>query len=115
KCQPIFKNTLDPSVMFFMNSSPILSHVDIQVVLPTPERAFTTLITSGMSDRPMTTPKGQESRAYTELVLSLLQDWPLDEDSLRDERFYWPIRLLKTLARFPHEYKTWIFAKNTIP
>ena len=63
----------------------------------------------------MTTPKGQESRAYTELVLSLLPDWPLDEGSLRDERFYWPIRLLKTLARFPHEYKTWLFAKHTIP
>lgn len=90
-------------------------HVDIYVVLPTPKRPFTTLITQGMSDLPMTTPQGQESRAYAELVICLLPDWPLDEVSLRDERFYWPIRLVKTIARFPHEYKTWLFVKHTIP
>jgi hypothetical protein len=31
------------------------------------------------------------------------------------ERWYWPIRWLKTLARLPHEYKTWLSAGHTVP
>ena len=30
------------------------------------------------------------------------------------ERF-WPIQMLKFLARFPHEYKTWLGWGHTIP
>lgn len=90
-------------------------HVDIQVVAPTPKRPLITLITTGMSDKPMTTPKGTEKFAFTELMMCLPKNWPLDQESMKDEKFYWPFRLMKTLARFPHEYKTWLFLDHTLP
>jgi hypothetical protein len=36
-------------------------------------------------------------------------------EELEDERKYWPIRLLKSLARFPHECKTWLGFGHTVP
>lgn len=35
-----------------------------------------------------------------ELMIDLPTDWPLEMESLRDERNFWPIRILKILARF---------------
>ncbi|MCM1253368.1 MAG: suppressor of fused domain protein [Clostridium sp.] len=31
------------------------------------------------------------------------------------DAYYWPIRWLKYLARFPHEYKTWLGTGHTLP
>ncbi len=88
-------------------------HVDIHVIRPTPTRNFYTLVTSGMSDKPMNSPfKGLE---YAELVICLPPTWELSEQSIFDERNYWPIRQLKYLARLPHEFDTWIWATHTIP
>jgi hypothetical protein len=92
-----------------------LVHIDIHIVNPTPERNYFTLITSGMSDLPMTTPKRYENARYTEMVICLPPTWLLDKESLKDESNYWPIRWLKILARFPHEYKTWLHALHTVP
>ena len=36
-----------------------------------------------------------------ELVIALPPDWRLDVESMKEERGYWPIRLLKILARLP--------------
>jgi DNA-directed RNA polymerase subunit RPC12/RpoP len=91
-----------------------LVHVDIYIVAPTAERPYHTLITSGMSDRPMTTPPGVDLPKYAEIVISLPPDWPLTRDALADERNYWPIRMLKTLARFPHEHQTWLGFGHTV-
>jgi hypothetical protein len=33
----------------------------------------------------------------------------------KKENNYWPIRLLKFLARMPHEYQTWLGVSHTIP
>jgi hypothetical protein len=90
-------------------------HVDVHFVKATKQRPFHTLITSGMSDRPMHAPEGAEDYRYSELVISLPPDWPLDEESFKDEQNWWPIRWLKKLARFPHEYDTWIMWGHTIP
>jgi hypothetical protein len=92
-----------------------LVHVDIYNVAPTAERPYHTLVTSGMSDLPMTTPEGTELPRYSELILSLPPDWPLTEEAFAEERNYWPIRLLKTLARLPHEYQTWLGFGHTVP
>lgn len=62
----------------------------------------------------MTVPDPEVPR-YAELVISLPPFWPLDEQSWRDERHYWPVRLLKTLGRLPHEYDTWLGVGHTIP
>jgi Suppressor of fused protein (SUFU) len=92
-----------------------LVHVDIHMVGPTAERPYHTLITSGMSDLPMTTPDGTDLPKYAELMLSLPPDWPLTQEAFADDRNYWPIRTLKTLARLPHEYQTWLGFGHTIP
>lgn len=76
--------------------------VDIHHVPPTKRRNCHTLITTGMSDRPM--PKGA-GVSHGELVMSLPADWPMDEDSLEDGDSAWPLGLLKALGRLPHEQK----------
>ncbi|WP_220498234.1 suppressor of fused domain protein [Rhodopirellula sp. JC639] len=92
-----------------------LVHIDVHWVKPSPERPFHTLVTTGMSDRPMSPPEGAEELAYAELMICLPPDWKLDEQSLSDTANYWPIQWLKYLARFPHEYETWLFDGHTIP
>lgn len=92
-----------------------LVHLDIHVVLPTEERPWTTLVTCGMSARAMTVPEGAEEFSYAELVLSLPPEWPLTKEAFHDEANYWPVRLLKVLARLPHEYETWLGLAHSIP
>lgn len=92
-----------------------LVHIDVFVIKPTPERNFITLITSGMSHRPMQAPPEVAEYQYAELLICLPPDWPLNEAALKDEKHYWPIRQLKMLARFPHEYDTWLWYGHTIP
>ena len=36
-----------------------------------------------------------------ELAIALPADWKLDQESMKNEKWYWPIRLLKVLARLP--------------
>lgn len=92
-----------------------LVHVDVHLVEPTPDRPFYTLVTAGMSSRPMTVPAGADSAEYAELMLCLPPDWPLGQAAVTDESAYWPIRLLKAIARLPHEYNTWIGEWHSIP
>ena len=52
---------------------------------------------------------------YAELMITLPADWKVDQESFKDEAWYWPIRLLKTLARLPHKYDTWLGFGHTMP
>jgi len=100
-------------------------HVDIHMCPPTKERPFYTLVTSGMAERPMKAPPQASNCEFAELCICLPPNWPGLGDQYRsmstqdkahpwkDERNYWPIRTLKTLARFPHEYKTWLWFGHT--
>ncbi|MBB4759353.1 hypothetical protein XarjCFBP7653_16385 [Xanthomonas arboricola] len=90
-------------------------HLDVHVVPATEDVPYLRLVTSGMSDLPMTLPEGVEAPQYMELMLSLPADWPLDQRDFEDPRHYWPIRLLKTLARLPHTFETWLGFGHTIP
>lgn len=92
-----------------------LVHIDVHIVEPAAERDFYTLVTSGMSDRPMNAPEGAEELRFAELVIGLPSDWPMEEEDLKQEEHYWPVRLMKFLARFPHEYETWLWSMHTIP
>jgi hypothetical protein len=92
-----------------------LVHVDVHLVPPQPNRDFVTLVTSGMSDRPMTLPPGCDAPAYAELLICLPSDWPLEQENFKAEENFWPIRLLKTLARLPHEYETWLGFGHSVP
>ncbi len=92
-----------------------LVHIDVHIVEPTEARNFYSLVTSGMSDRAMSAPEEYSACAYSELMICLPPDWPMGDEAWKDEENYWPIRLLKTLARFPHDYQTWLWAMHTIP
>ena len=91
-------------------------HVDICVVLPSKERDYYTLVTMGMGAHRMNVPEelAEYKLERAELAIALPPDWNLDEESLKDERWYWPIRLLKTLARLPIASDTWLGLGHTI-
>lgn len=90
-------------------------HIDVHMIAPTDERPFYTLVTSGMSDLPMTVPEGAEAFEYAELMIYLPEDWQMSQEEFEDESNYWPIRLLKVLSRFPHEYNSWLSEGHTLP
>lgn len=90
-------------------------HIDVHVVKPTPDFPFARLITSGMSDLPMQVPDRIQAPRYIELMITLPGDWQLDQASFEDESWYWPIRLIKNLARLPHKHNTWLGFGHSIP
>jgi hypothetical protein len=90
-------------------------HIDVHLVQATSDFPFSRLVTSGMSDRPMPIPAEAKAPRYTELLITLPAAWQLNMESFKDENWYWPIRLLKWLARFPHKYETWLGRGHTIP
>jgi len=92
------------------------AHIDVHHFPPTPERNFHVLATTGMSERPMTLPDGMpDDWRFAELLLNLPSSWQLSKDAFADERYYWPMRLIKTVARFPHMYSTWLGYAHTLP
>ncbi|HJC23937.1 MAG TPA: suppressor of fused domain protein [Candidatus Eisenbergiella merdavium] len=101
-------------------------HVDICVVPPSEEKYYYTLVTMGMGAHRMNVPEelAEYKLERAELAIALPADWKLDEASMKDERWYWPVRLLKVLARLPVSADTWLgwghtmnhqkpFAENT--
>ena len=85
-------------------------HVDICMVPPSEERNYYTLVTMGMGAHRMNVPEelAEYKLERAELAIALPPDWKLDEESLKDERWYWPIGLLKVLARLPISGDTWL-------
>ena len=92
-----------------------LIHLDVFYIKPTQDRNFHTFVTAGMSYLPMTPMKGAEEDTYAELMICLPETWEISEEALKDESYYWPIRWLKMLARFPHDHKTWLGFAHTMP
>ena len=91
-------------------------HVDICVVPPSEERDYYTLVTMGMGAHRMNVPEelAEYKLERAELAIALPPDWKLDEESLKDERWYWPIGLLKVLARLPISNDTWLGFGHTM-
>jgi predicted Zn finger-like uncharacterized protein len=92
-----------------------LVHIDVHWVKPSDERPWHTLVTSGMSDRPMTVPDVCQEFQFAELMIQLPKSWKISQEAFSEERNYWPVRLLKVLARLPHEYDTWLGSGHTVP
>jgi Suppressor of fused protein (SUFU) len=90
-------------------------HLDVHLVPPSDDFPFQRLVTSGMAEAPMSVPEGFEETAFAELTIALPSEWPLDQEALENESVYWPIRLLKALARLPHDYSTFLWYGHTIP
>jgi hypothetical protein len=89
-------------------------HIDVHHVAPNKLRPYHTLVTSGMSDLPMNVPASTDVPRHVELMVTLPPAWRVDQDAFADDNWYWPVRQLKTLARFPHKYDTWIGAGHTV-
>ena len=91
-------------------------HVDICVVPPSAERDYYTLVTMGMGAHRMNVPEelAEYKLERAELAIALPADWKLDQESMKDEKWYWPIRLLKSLARLPIASDTWLGFGHTM-
>jgi hypothetical protein len=86
------------------------------VMIPAGDRDSIVLFTTGMSDLAMAVdPRAEGAPIYAELMLRLPATWQLGTDLFEDERWSWPVRWLKTLARMPHECATWLGYGHTIP
>ena len=101
--------------VFHELSSPDI-HVDICVVPPSKERYYYTLVTMGMGAHRMNVPEelAEYKLERAELAIALPGNWKLKREDLKNERWYWPIRLLKTLARLPIASDTWLGFGHTM-
>ena len=89
-------------------------HVDICVIKPEAERNYYTLVTMGMGAHRMNVPRELNAKAFerAELLIALPPDWEIENS---DEKWYWPLRWLKVLARLPGEHNTWLGYGHTVP
>lgn len=99
-----------------------LVHIDVNIMRPTEDAPFYVLYTTGMSDMPMTLPdeiQDREDLKYAELLMFLPADWEFGKEMGIDQdlpsRYFWPVGMMKFLARFPHQYQTWLGWGHTIP
>ena len=101
--------------VFHELSSPDI-HVDICVVPPSKERNYYTLVTMGMGAHRMNVPEelAEYKLERAELAIALPGNWKLKHEDMKNERWYWPIRLLKTLARLPIASDTWLGFGHTM-
>lgn len=100
-----------------------LVHINVHIMKPTTEKPFYVAYTTGMSDLPMTLPEDitQEYKHLerAELFIMLPESWNPGEDYSISNNIpyeqYWPIHILKSMARFPHEYGVWLGWGHTVP
>ena len=87
-------------------------HCDIVLVEPTEDQPYYKLITMGAGAYRMNVPKSLKGEVYdrAEYVIFLPKDWNIESD---DEEFYWPIRMLKTIARLPIYLENWLGSGHT--
>jgi hypothetical protein len=81
---------------------------------------FMSLVTEGMSARPMRVPEGKEYLRFAELVLPLGEYWPWHDGdnplppqptapkAWQEDRYVWIIDWLIRLTRYPFENGTWL-------
>ena len=110
------ENFFGPNFFVLHEKESALVHIDINVVLPTPDRPCYTLLSSGMSDRFMKVPRGLAKLALAEVCLCLPKDWPISQKDMgwATSEFFWPIKALLQVARYPHLHETWLAQGHTI-
>lgn len=88
-------------------------HCDIVIVNPTEEQPYYKLVTMGAGAYQMNVPKELKSDVCNraEYVIFLPEDWNLESDKIED---YWPIRMLKTVARLTVNTEDWLYYGHTV-
>jgi len=93
-----------------------LFHLDIYIIDPSGKFPCYTLFTTGMSCLPMKvgegTPERRRELERAELMMFLPKEFPMN-GSQKPETI-WPMRLLQSLTRFPHENQTWFGGGHSI-
>ena len=74
--------------------------IDINIIKPTKERNYITLVTTGVSEYPMARVNGEYK--YGELIMKLPPNWKLDKASWSNEKYYWPIKMMRFLGHSAH-------------
>jgi hypothetical protein len=90
------------------------TEIEILHVPPQDTRPVRTLVTCGMSDRPMTVPAGKNAPRYIELMMTLPRTWPFDERAQKDPKWQWPLQQLRSIAQLPRTSNRWIGWGETI-
>jgi tetratricopeptide (TPR) repeat protein len=98
---------------FFEEISSVDIRLNVLIIDPTPERNFYTLVTLGMGARKMNVPEEFKDFGVdrSELIITLPPDWQISND---DEKWYWPVRCLKSIGRIPTGLDTWIARLHTV-
>lgn len=93
-------------------------HLDIAIIPASEKRNYMTLCTIGAGACSMKI--DEQTRVnyglpeHAEYVIHLPADWKIDNESLKDERYYWPFRALKDTARIPISTDAWLGYGHTI-
>lgn len=100
-------------VMHDRSDGPV--RISVHVVPPNPRRAYTTLFTTGLSERRMSVPPcGCGGDGYAELMITLPASWSIEPET-RGEHLTWPVAWLRDLALYPHASHAWLGSGHTIP
>ena len=83
-------------------------HIDIAIIEPNENKDYYTLATFGVGAKKM---NFHDAYNRMELMIHLPKNWNVESN---EEKWYWPIRLLKTLGRFPFAENTWLGQGHTI-
>ena len=92
-------------------------HLDVCVIPPREEHNYYTLVTLGMGAHKMNVPEelADQKLERAELLINLPPDWNLTQEAMRDDKWFWPIRILKSTARYPlRERDTWLGWGHTL-
>jgi hypothetical protein len=124
KIEAFLRPVLGESIRMHHELQSELVHLDVLFFPPKEGQPFWTLVTCGMSGRPMSLPDDIGDAgdfAYAELVMSLPEEWiPKDANGEYDFDFFerdggdWPVDELMYLARLPHLQRTWLAAGHSI-
>lgn len=80
-------------------------HIDVIPIPPSTDRNYYTLFTMGMGAYKMRVPSDYGRMNRAEMAIRLPADWNIHSD---EGRWYWPIRVIKTLARLPYYEKSYL-------
>ena len=90
-------------------------HCNIAFVNPNEQNNFYTLVTMGMGAHEMKVPEKilEHSNNRAELVIQLPENWNIEH--FEDYNNYWPINMLKTIARLPINQFEWVGHGRIVP
>ncbi len=74
-------------------------HIDVIPIPPSKDRNYYSLFTMGMGAYKMAVPGGYGKMNRAEMAIRLPADWIIKSS---EEKWYWPVRTIKSLARLPY-------------